>query len=1348
MNYDLYFDYITKKLALLNSEVNASNSLNLHDRSIFLEDIIANLLNIIYDISLKNTNFEICNYPSIDLADTNSRIAVQVTTDVGRNKIQNTLNNFFEKNLDEKFDSLFIVVFNNHRYNKNPFTIQDKSIFSREKNLLTYEDLCKLIRYCSIDKMEKIYNYFKLVFEKKIYDPSWAIRVSSESINNLGRRYNREIPIHTKEDEKIDLFYNLQECKKRILYNLNEVIILIENENIKCNLDISLLDNNFNSNNYQKILETINEAKIQVEAKYNDSSDNKKDTKDYNKLYKFRNIFNKLYTTIIDLQNLYFSKILIMSGKAGIGKSHTVGNFIYSNYIAKEIPSLLLLGRDFGLDEKAEIQFCKNCEARNNFEEILIYLNNMGCMRNIQIPIIIDGINESKNKTIWKNNLLNIINLIRKYSNIKLVITVRDTYNSTCIPDELDSNADIIRMTHNGFSSNTFAAIKQFFDFYNLKVPVYKVINNEFKNPLFLVQYCELLSNGKFDLEDDQYTNFLIVFEKYIENIDKDFSNKNSAIYNIGIISKIIDSYVETFLKQNEPPKFENFSLMVSNITNKYSINCIDTINYLIDNNLFFIEKHFHEETINFTYERYLKICCANYLLKKYHNIDEIKKSINNGELKTYVEYGDKFDEGIAEELINIIQLNYSSDFLSLIDYDFDKICYYIKYYYIKSIKWYKGQYDVSTIEENIKKLISEDEFYYDIIDTILSISFIPDNPLNILYISKFLLNLSMPDRDYQWTINIDEYYNCYESNALDSIFDYCLENGNKYLNDDQIYLISILLCWMLSSSNRHIRDISTKCLTKLLLNHHNITIKIMDYFKDNNDMYILERIVAASYGSIMRSEYNDDINELSNKLYNLIYPNSRIIDNVIIKTYGLKIFKYLKVKYNIKLYDKIKKEKKSKWYASLPTNEEIDEYDFSFDELKKDNRKCENHIIIHSMVTEYGRGTSAYGDFGRYTLEYYLKPFKYIFKDVQLLANVATKRVFDYGYNYELFGNYDRNVKANESRYYHLRERIGKKYQWIAMYELLSKLYDNFEPHFDVYSDDIIDLKNKKYFDRNHVETMEQSKIEYTTYTIEENISNLFSIDTTNLLEKQNDNIKFTNFNLDDEATNLQKKFIKEINGKKYIALFNLEGKQDRDYYLTNVDRNEFSLVYTALVYKNKESLLSSDFKEYVMGTYNEEYNIQLYDIPYSEEYILKNNRKFREQDFDLSYKTCYDEYIWEKTIDESIENSIKILLPQKWIIDAFDLVQKSEGKWYQKDSLVCFQSNINDGKSELLINFDMFIKFLKKRKLNICWVVFFEKQHNIDYYNCRKIYYYNYSLNKFDEETFEENSGELSFR
>lgn len=56
-------------------------------------------------------------------------------------------------------------------------------------------------------------------------------------------------------------------------------------------------------------------------------------------------------------------------------------------------------------------------------------------------------------------------------------------------------------------------------------------------------------------------------------------------------------------------------------------------------------------------------------------------------------------------------------------------------------------------------------------------------------------------------------------------------------------------------------------------------------------------------------------------------------------------------------------------------------------------------------------------------------------------------KRVFDLGYNVEIHGEYDNYcTKFSDHSYRSHIERIGKKYQWIAYYELLGILTDNYK--------------------------------------------------------------------------------------------------------------------------------------------------------------------------------------------------------------------------------------------------------------------------------------------------------------
>jgi len=68
-------------------------------------------------------------------------------------------------------------------------------------------------------------------------------------------------------------------------------------------------------------------------------------------------------------------------------------------------------------------------------------------------------------------------------------------------------------------------------------------------------------------------------------------------------------------------------------------------------------------------------------------------------------------------------------------------------------------------------------------------------------------------------------------------------------------------------------------------------------------------------------------------------------------------------------------------------------------------------------------------------------------------------KRVFELGYDRSLHGEYDYMVSSYNNRYQNKIERIGKKYQWIALYEILAMITDNYKLQ------NKWDTNNKDYF-------------------------------------------------------------------------------------------------------------------------------------------------------------------------------------------------------------------------------------------------------------------------------------------
>jgi hypothetical protein len=76
---------------------------------------------------------------------------------------------------------------------------------------------------------------------------------------------------------------------------------------------------------------------------------------------------------------------------------------------------------------------------------------------------------------------------------------------------------------------------------------------------------------------------------------------------------------------------------------------------------------------------------------------------------------------------------------------------------------------------------------------------------------------------------------------------------------------------------------------------------------------------------------------------------------------------------------------------------------------------------------------------------------------DLSQIQRWITSRVFTLGWTFERFGQFDRSV-GNPDRMSHASERIGKKYQWIAYYEILARVSDNFVYRGDSWSEDEVE--------------------------------------------------------------------------------------------------------------------------------------------------------------------------------------------------------------------------------------------------------------------------------------------------
>jgi hypothetical protein len=314
-----------------------------------------------------------------------------------------------------------------------------------------------------------------------------------------------------------------------------------------------------------------------------------------------------------------------------------------------------------------------------------------------------------------------------------------------------------------------------------------------------------------------------------------------------------------------------------------------------------------------------------------------------------------------------------------------------------------------------------------------------------------------LSERDAIWTIWLQDLYGEESgNNSVKRLIDWAWsENGKAHISDECIKLASITLAWFLTSSNRYLRDASTKALINILQDRIHILIEVLKMFENVNDMYVYERLFGVAYGCSVRTKNKNILVDLSEYVYGTIFNKKAVVAHLLLRDYARGIIEFtlnenLKPKVKVK---KIRPPYKSSLPERFPTNEEVD---------KKFEPKGKNgdfggvewgaSAIINSMTTEYGRG-GGYGDFGRYIFQSGFRQWKV---DPDGLSNLAITRIFELGYDPKVFSNFDSQQKSS-ARSAANKERIGKKYQWIVFYELLAKVSDNIEMKGEVRRNGVI---------------------------------------------------------------------------------------------------------------------------------------------------------------------------------------------------------------------------------------------------------------------------------------------------
>jgi hypothetical protein len=303
-------------------------------------------------------------------------------------------------------------------------------------------------------------------------------------------------------------------------------------------------------------------------------------------------------------------------------------------------------------------------------------------------------------------------------------------------------------------------------------------------------------------------------------------------------------------------------------------------------------------------------------------------------------------------------------------------------------------------------------------------------NPLNADWLYNLLVTTPMPDRDAFLSPYLHNTYG--QQKGLDRLIGWALKADIEAISSKVTELWAVQLCWFCSASDRRVRDYATKALVRLMEVHVSRWPNIISRARWIDDEYVVERCLAAAYGSLVRADRDDALAKTALVVYKTFFENGSLPQNAMVRDYARSILELAARRTLLPKHltpDQFRPPYESEWPLDWPDKDFVEQYSDSYQELPKLYKSC-----LHD-------------DFARYTVEYALRGYEDI--DPPQARRWIFKHVLDIGYTTGRFAGFDGNMLAEYGPGRSKpawAERIGKKYQWIALYRLIARVADHCE--------------------------------------------------------------------------------------------------------------------------------------------------------------------------------------------------------------------------------------------------------------------------------------------------------------
>ena len=322
---------------------------------------------------------------------------------------------------------------------------------------------------------------------------------------------------------------------------------------------------------------------------------------------------------------------------------------------------------------------------------------------------------------------------------------------------------------------------------------------------------------------------------------------------------------------------------------------------------------------------------------------------------------------------------------------------------------------------------LKQRDFSFWTMETILAIAW-QSSEIDAIWIDERLLKQqSFAERDAFWCGYLHESFE--SSGTVLRLIDAVFELPLGQLDSEIAERWTTLLLWFTAAADRRVKDRATRATVAILTAQPKVIPKVLQRFIGCDDDEVTERVILSCYGALIVSRDTDIISIVTGMLQKVYRYNPEAFDNALIRDH-IRCMSELAQELNILPEDcdpeLTMQPISSEWPLKLPSEDQIEAWG----------------ELLHFRPDEF------MSDFFKYSMNC-LGPWEHAWKKKNMGEWILQRATRDFGYENSRCNRYDAYMlgKYGGGRSKPTwAERIGKKYQWIAMYQLASRLHDHVE--------------------------------------------------------------------------------------------------------------------------------------------------------------------------------------------------------------------------------------------------------------------------------------------------------------